>query len=241
MALVRLNRALIEERRVGAGLTLQQLADRIGADRHLFRQSVHDDDVALGAVVRLAEALDVSLDQLVTEDPIERPATDDARATAAVATAGGLTRWQLARALHWTLPRAGSALRHAEHRLRGTGLRLRRVGPQTFRVEADLGCLADGERFSLSHVSLEDTGLPANVAAVLLGIVRGYGTQRWLDDNVPDDDNCIEVLRRAGLVVKHDQVVDVLPAVGYSLCLDGWDSPDREPKRDPILGLLRRI
>ena len=242
MALVRLNRALIEDRRVAAGLTLQQLADRIGGDRHLFRDSVHDDDVPIGVVARLAEALDVTIDDLVREEPAPPvPASDQAKATAAVADQNGLTRAQLARALGWTLPQAGAALRHVEHRLRGTGLRLRRVGPQAFRIEPDLATLTAGERLRLSEVSIDDAGLPANVAAVLLGIVRGYGTKRWLEDNVAADDNCIEVLRRAGLVVEHDRLVDILPAVGYSLCLEGWESPDEEPKRDPILGLLRRL
>jgi hypothetical protein len=36
-----------------------------------------------------------------------------------------------------------------------------------------------GERLRLSHLVIDEDGLPANVAAMLLAIVRGYGTRRW--------------------------------------------------------------
>ena len=54
------------------------------------------------------------------------------------------------------------------------------------------------------------------LSAVLLTIVRGYGSRRWVEDNVAVDDNCLEVLKRAGLVAQHGHHLEVAPAVGYS-------------------------
>ena len=62
-----------------------------------------------------------------------------------------------------------------------------------------------------------------------------------MNDNVEPDDNCLEVLRRAGLVNQRERGVDIVPAVGYSLGLPGWDSPDVEPKREVLLGLFRHL
>ncbi len=242
MVPVRLNRTLIEERRVAAGLTLQQLADRVGITRGFLRSSIHDDGVSIGVAVRLSETLDIPLAELLSDEPVEPiQVSDEVRAAAALADKPSLTRAQLAGLFGWTLTQASAALRRVERRLQGTGLRLRRCGPQTFRIEADLRVLNQEERFRLRHLGIEDQGLPAHVAAVLLSIVRGYGTRRWMEDNVAPDDNCIEFLRRAGLVFTHHQIIEILPAVGYSLGLEGWDSPDVSPQPDPLASLFRRL
>ncbi len=229
--MVRLNRSLIDERRVAAGLTMQQLVDRIGVRRQFLNGYAADDDtMPIGVLVRLSETLDIPLDQLIHPNPAEPPVpSDDARATAAIFDSSPITRSQLAVALGWTLPAVAASLRRIELRLHGTGLRLRRVGPQSHRIEADLSCLSVGERLRLSHIMIAEDALPANVASVLLAIVRGYGNRRWIQDKVAPDDNCLEVLQRAGLVVAQGRRIDIDPAVGFSLGLQGWDSPDETP------------
>ena len=111
VAAVRLNRALIDERRVASGLTLQQLADRIGTNRWFLRSSVHDDDVPIGVIVRLAETLDIPVADLLDQDMAEpTPPRNHVRAAAALAETPGLTRSQLARLFGWTR----ASLRRAE-------------------------------------------------------------------------------------------------------------------------------
>lgn len=243
MALAHLNRELVDERRVAAGLTIQQLAERVGVDRWFLRQSSRDDDgVPIGVFLRLSETLDIPLEDLLRADPAGLgPMSEDARAMAALADRGQMTRAQLAAVFMWTLPQTAAALQRIDRRLRGTGLRLRRVGPQAYRIDADLSHLSVAERAHLRHLEMDETGLAPNVAAMLLAIVRGYGTRTWVNDNVEPDDNCIEDLRRAGLVNQHERGIDIVPAVGYSLGLPGWDSPDVEPKRDVLLALFRRL
>lgn len=245
MAVVRLNRPLIDDRRVAAGLPLQHLADRVGLDRRvLHRAAPHDGDgdVPIDALVRLSEALDLPLEDLISEDWAEpEPTPDDARAAAALIDHGQLTRSQLAETMSWTLPEAAAALLGVERRLRGTGLCLRRVGAQAYRIEADLRCLTAVERARLRRLEIREGALGADVAAVLLAAVRGHVTDRWLQANVGPDDNCAEVLLQARLVVRQQYGLEITPAVGYSLGLHGWDSPDELPTRDPLADLFRRL
>jgi len=245
LAVVRLNRRLINDRRIAAGLTLQQLADRAGVDRwllHLAEPHDGDGDVAIDALVRLSDALDLSLEDLISEDPSEPgPPADGARAAAALVDHGRLTRSQLAETLGWTLPDAAAALRRVERSLRGSGLRLRRVGAQAYRIEADLRCLTPLERGRLRHLEIREGELGADVAAVLLAVVRGLVTEKWLKANVGPDDNAAEVLLQARLVLCQHHGLEITPAVGYSLDLHGWDSPDELPTRDPLVDLFRRL
>ena len=96
---------------------------------------------------------------------------------------------------------------------------------------------ADHRRIPDAGGSLVGPALPPSCSPSC----RAYRTNRWVEDNVAPDDNCLEVLRRAGLVVHRQHFVEIAPKVGYNLGLHGWDSPDEEPKPDVLVGLFRQL
>ena len=140
-----INWALVEQRRIAAGISRAELADRVGTGTvtgpvRLWRDAEHH-DITLGVLERLCAVLDLHPVELFTPPPRreQRPmpaapaevAGDDVVVEAALLTlavharrVAAVGRAALAAALGWTLPRLGDALARLGERLDGTGVRV---------------------------------------------------------------------------------------------------------------------
>jgi transcriptional regulator with XRE-family HTH domain len=229
---------LISERRAAAGLTVRQLADQLGIDARTLadfeRAFTHDAGaMTVGLLLRICQALDLELAEVI-DPPTAAPqeSADDRKVEAALVEHGGvLTRDDLAAALSWPLARLERALLSLEHRPKPTGLRLRRVGWNSYALGPNLGVLTGEERRRLHRTHSGRVGLAESVAFILLGVVSGYRSQDWLLRLPADDRGGIELLARQGLIEPSSQdrwqpTADVL----YSLCLrDGDDGETATP------------
>jgi transcriptional regulator with XRE-family HTH domain len=226
-----LNWSLICERRAAAGLTVRQLADRLGVDagtlQDIERGFADDADaVTVGLLRRICQAVDLDPAEVIDPPRTTPPEpADDRKVEAALVEHGGvLTRDDLAAALSWPLARLERALLSLERRLKPTGLRLRRVGWNSYTLGPNLGVLTGEERRQLHRNHTGRVGLTESVAFILLGVVNGYRSEDWLLRLPADDRRGIELLARQGLIEPSSQdrweptwqpTADVL----YSLCL----------------------
>jgi transcriptional regulator with XRE-family HTH domain len=200
------NGLLITERRVAAGLTIRQLAERLGVDARRLEllERALGDQVSVYLLERVCTALDLDPAE-VLEPPAAAPpvtvAADDRKVEAALAEHGGvLTRDDLAAALGWPLARLERALLALARRLRPTGLRLRQVTWNSYTLSPNLGVLGGEERRQLHRLRAGRTGLAESVAFILLGVVNGYRSQNWLFRLPPEDRQGVELLVRQGLI-----------------------------------------
>jgi transcriptional regulator with XRE-family HTH domain len=167
---------LISERRAAAGLTVRQLADQLGIDARTLadfeRNFSHDAGaIPVDLLHRICQALDLELAEVI-DPPTAAPQenADDRKFEAALVEHGGvLTRDDLAAALSWPLTRLERALLSLEHRLKPTGLRLRRVGWNSYALGPNLGVLTGEERRRLHRTHVGRVGLTESVAFILLG------------------------------------------------------------------------
>lgn len=233
-----INGRLISERRAAAGLTIRQLADQLGIDAgtlaNFERTFAYDAcAVTVGLLRRMCQALDLEPAEVIdppTTAPLE--SADDRKVEAALVEHGGvLTRDDLAAALSWPLARVEQALLSLEHRLKPTGLRLRRVGWNSYTLGPNLGVLTGEERRRLHRTYTGRVGLTESVAFILLGVVNGYRSEDWVLRLPADDRRGIELLARQGLIEPSSQdrweptwqpTADVL----YSLCLRDEDDEE---------------
>jgi transcriptional regulator with XRE-family HTH domain len=226
------NGELVRARRLAAGLTPQELADRIGLTSELLwaiERGASDDlqHVPLLAILGLAEALDFRPGELL--DPPAREASntstsestmaqpDEVKLEAALLQYGAaITRDDLASAFGWTLHRVEVALQGLAHRLQVTGSRLRRASWNSYIIEPARHALAANEQAALQRVSSERIPLSPAAAAVLYTIMFYTST---LPKHAGGRDALAELWQR-GLVKDSGRHLQPADEVLYSLRLD---------------------
>jgi transcriptional regulator with XRE-family HTH domain len=203
------NPQLITERRIAAGLTIRQLAERLGIDAWTLEQLERGigrggERVSVAELTRICAALDLDPAQVIgmpVTGSAAPAAADDRKVEAALIEHGAVvTRDDLAAALGWPLARLERALLALERRLKPTGLRLRRAGWNSYTLGPNLDVLTGEERRRLNRIHAGRAGLTDSVAFILLAVVTGYRTEDWLLRLPPDDRRGIELLARQELI-----------------------------------------
>lgn len=230
-----------EHRRIAAGLTRNQLADRIGATPPLGLQRLwHDSDhdsLPLGLLERLCEALDLHPVELfatsATHDarppaPAEM-ASDDAVVEAALAILasgvdeadGAVSRGRLAEALAWPLARLDAALATLDDRLAVAGVRIDADGRGGLRgLQPRGGLLTIAEREALHQLRALAAPLREDTARGLYAITV-LGQLASEDDIALSPGIAIELQQR-GLIRRRAGgfYLDPSADVRFSLLLD---------------------
>lgn len=192
--------ALVEQRRVAAGMTHAQLAQRVGVAAvtgpvRLWCDRDHD-TVRLGLLERLCQVLDLHPVELFTAPtrvrqrravrPADRPA-DDQVLEAALATTGAASsatgrhpapvgRAELADALGWPLHRLAAAAATLEDTLAGRGVRINNDVVGDGRAVHDLqprsGLLTPDQCEALHRLAYADERLDVDAVRALYAIAQ---------------------------------------------------------------------
>jgi DNA-binding Xre family transcriptional regulator len=220
-----MNVKLIEERRVAAGLTISELAQRVGLPVEALsclHESGERERITLGTLLALCHVLHLEPTELL--DPYASDATDvaDARKVhAAIAESpSGLTAEEIATALGWTLPHVRAALAAAAAELRSTGLRLRRGQFDRLTVGPDLSALTADERSRCRQAHPTAQGHHRAMVKALYCIAAGYGRTEFFVRCPERDGNLVELLVGLGLTVENGRCLDLSDDVVFSLRLD---------------------
>lgn len=232
--------ALVEQRRVAAGMTHAQLADRVGAaaatgPARLWTDNDHD-TIPLGILERLCQILDLHPSELFrapTHAAQRRAQTappapaDVVVIAAALATLTGppgragttVNSARLADALGWTLDRLGDALAALDEQLADTGVRIDHdptpTSPPAVRgLRARDRNLTDQQRTALHRLHDADPSLDADLARVLDAIAHSPRAVTERQQSL--DPAAVVALQQRGLVRRH-------PGGGYLELTDDAD------------------
>jgi transcriptional regulator with XRE-family HTH domain len=179
-----LNSRLLQERRLALGLSLAQMANRIGISSPslaLLERGRGHGDTTLATACRIARELNTTLASLVEqEDPPQPPADDDRRVEAAIHEAGRqLWLADLCQALDMCRPRVQAALGTLERRLEGTGTFLRRSGAAYSFGPRD-GILSTADREGLARVRRSRSEIDIGEARMLRRAMLGQLDDAYL-------------------------------------------------------------
>lgn len=219
--------ALVEQRRVAAGMTHAQLADRVGAGAatgpaRLWTDTDHD-TVPLGVLERLCQVLDLHPTELFraptratqrrAQQPLPAP-TDVAVIAAALATltsppgrtGPAIDPARLAIALGWTLDRLADALAVLDDQLSDTGLRIDHdpapTTPAPVRgLRARDRSLTEAQRTALHRLPEPDPVLDLETARVLDTIARA--PRGVTERDRAFDPAAVVALQQRGLIQRH--------------------------------------
>lgn len=221
-----INWSLVEQRRIAAGLTQAQLADRVGAGAatgrgRLWTDNDHD-RVPLGLLERLCQVLDLHPTELFCPPtraaqrrahPPAEPPTDVTVLQAALATltapTGGsgvpVAPAALAEALGWPLDRLTTALTVLTEQLADTGLRVDTdpapTGTPVRGLRARDRHLTDDQRTALHLLRDLDPPLDAEAARILDTIARNPRAFTERDRDL--DPAALVALQQRGLIRRH--------------------------------------
>lgn len=221
-----INWSLVEQRRIAAGLTQAQLADRVGAGAatgrgRLWTDNDHD-GVSLGLLERLCRVLDLHPTELFcpptrvaqrralppVETPTDVTVLEAALATLTAPTGGSGVRVApaaLADALGWSLDRLTIALTVLTERLSDTGIRVDTdpapTGTPVRGLRARDRHLTDDQRTALHRLDRLEPPLDAEAARVLDAIARTPRGFTERDRNL--DPAALIALQQRGLIRRH--------------------------------------
>ena len=225
-----INWALIEQRRIAAGMTHAQLAARAGPGAvtgppRLWTDSDHD-AVPLGLLERLCQVLDLHPAELFQPParaaqrralcPAGPPADETVleAALATVTTPSGhpgtpIAPAALADALGWSLERLNTALAALTDHLAGTGIRIDTdpapAGTPLRGLRARDRHLSDGQRAALHRLRHATAPLDAGAARVLYAVAHPRGT---LTEGDAPDPATVVALQQRGIIRRR-------PRAGY--------------------------
>jgi len=225
-----INWALIEQRRIAAGMTHAQLAARAGPGAvtgppRLWTDNDHD-AVPLGLLERLCQVLDLHPAELfrpparAAQRRALRPAgppgdeTVLEAALATVTTPSGqsgtpITPAALADVLGWSLERLTTALAALTDHLAGTGIRIDTdpapAGTPLRGLRARDQHLSDGQRAALHQLRNAGTPLDADTAQVLYAVAHPCGA---LTEGDAADPATVVALQQRGIIRRR-------PRAGY--------------------------
>lgn len=240
-----LDQRLIDQRRIAAGLTIWQLADRLGLNvevvrslteiEEFSRDSEQLDRLGFGTIRHLCTLLDIDLNQLLASTDRERPPTaaaDDVKVEAALADHGtAVTQEDLAATLGWPLPRLQAALHMLERRCLPTGVRLRRVGWNSYALTANLQALSGEQTAHLHRAHGDHQPLTPHAAATLLAAIERVDHTAWLEHEFYGQHReGVQFLQQHGLVTADRPGMQPSDDVIFSLRLRYWGY---EPTDDP--------
>ncbi|MEU4377118.1 hypothetical protein ACFU8R_14445 [Pseudonocardia alni] len=238
--------ALVEQRRVAAGMTHTELADRVGAGAvtgpaRLWTDNDHD-TVALGLLERLCQVLDLHPTELFrapTRNAQRRhqlahaePA-DVAVLAAALATVtcppgrapAAVSSARLADALGWPLARIGDALAALDAQLADTGLRIDHdpaaTSPPPVRgLHARDRHLTDTQRAALHRLHNPEPSLDVEIARLLYAIA--HDPRSITERHLAYDPAAVVALQQRGLVRRHTggSYLELTEDAHYSLAAD---------------------
>ncbi|WP_224400954.1 helix-turn-helix transcriptional regulator [Pseudonocardia sp. ICBG1034] len=238
--------ALVEQRRVAAGMTHTELADRVGAGAvtgpaRLWTDNDHD-TVSLGLLERLCQVLDLHPTELFrapTRNAQRRrqlahdePA-DVAVIAAALATVtcppgrvpAAVNPARLAEALGWTLARLADALAALAAQLDDTGLRIEHdpaaTSPAPIRgLRAQDRCLTDTQRVALHRLHDPEPGLDVEIARLLYAIA--HDPRSITERHLAYDPAAVVALQQRGLIRRHPGggYLELTDDAHYSLAAD---------------------
>jgi DNA-binding Xre family transcriptional regulator len=218
-----INWALIEQRRIAAGMTHAQLAARAGPGAvtgppRLWADNDHD-AVPLGLLERLCQVLDLHPAELFQPParaaqrrralPPSGPPGDETvleAALATVTTPSGhpgtpITPAALADALGWSLERLTTALAALTEHLAGTGIRIDTdpapAGTPLRGLRARDRHLSDGQRAALHRLRHATAPLDAGAARVLYAVAHPRGT---LTEGDAPDPVTVVALQQRGII-----------------------------------------
>ena len=214
-----INWALIEQRRIAAGMTHAQLAARAGPGAVTgpprLRTGNDHDAVPLGLLERLCQVLDLHPAELfqpparAAQRRALRPAGPPADETvleaalATVTTPSGqpgtpITPAALADALGWSLERLDTALAVLTEHLAGTGIRIDTdpapAGTPVRGLRARDRHLSDGQRAALHQLRNTGTPLDADTARVLYAVTHLPGA--FTEGDAPDPATVVDLQQR---------------------------------------------
>lgn len=243
-----INWALVEQRRIAAGLSHAELRVRVGASPvtgppRLWQDSAHD-TVELGVLERLCQVLDLDPAELFSAatqpalpDPAPTPVTgDDQILEAALATLtaaasdmtslddpGPVSMGALACALEWPLARLEAALASLEDALAERG---QRIDIDTYHQARPLhglrprdDLLTDSQRQALHRIRLIYQPLHPDTARVLHTATQ---PGRCVEYQVVIGYNPAVLLQRQGLLQRHPgaHYLELTDDVRFALMLD---------------------
>ena len=215
-----INWALIEQRRIAAGMTHAQLAARAGPGAvtgppRLWTDNDHD-AVPLGLLERLCQVLDLHPAELFQPParaaqrrralPPSGPPGDETvleAALATVTTPSGqpgtpITPAALADALGWSLERLTTTLAALTEHLAGTGIRIDTdpapAGTPVRGLRARDRHLSDGQRAALHQLPNAGTPLDADTARVLYAVAHLPGA--FTEGDAPDPATVVALQQR---------------------------------------------
>lgn len=178
--------AEVRRLRLQAGLSTRCLGRLTGVSATTIRgieDGSNHEQLPLLLVARLADALDVTPQELFARPPIE-PALaggDDRVVEAALQCRSGVTSaYDLATCLGWTLDKVVRALDVLDRRLDGTGTRLHRNSWQQRAIRPSTELLSDDQQRALHRLGPSHRGLTQSSARLLLAAARGELDDRWL-------------------------------------------------------------
>jgi DNA-binding Xre family transcriptional regulator len=244
-----INWKLVEQRRIAAGLTRAELAERLGrngttTDYLWPSRAWHDedhDDIRLEVLERLCEALDLHPDELFTAPtraaqprrmpaPPAASASDDAVLEAALTTlTDPVGHGGVADALGWPLDRLGAALAVLDERLADTGIRVDHDSRPLATIRGlrpRAALLSDAQRKSLHRLSDLDGGHDPRDARTLYEIaILGFGPTETSD--TIDPAAAIKFQRQGYVRRRHNsERLTASYDLVYSLMLAGPDTYD---------------
>jgi transcriptional regulator with XRE-family HTH domain len=233
---VKLDIALIRERRQSLGMSGRELGRRLGRSSTWWmtlENGRDHDEVTLGFLERLSEVLEVEAAALLgrAAGPQDASsASDTAKLEAALAEAGrAVPPEQLAAALGWPLSRLTAGVEALRARQAGTGLRVYNgIGLHLRPAETVLGA-SERRRLHTQRRALH--GLRRDEAQLMLKVLRGEVAGEWEQRAGNNDRVTLGTLLRQGLVKRHGDGYRMTPAVGYSLSV--VKSPGKRPRSAP--------
>lgn len=242
-----INWALVEQRRIAAGMTHAQLAQRVGVAAvtgpvRLWHDRDHD-TVRLGLLERLCQVLDLHPVELFTapttraqqrralqpaDDPPDEQVLEAALATLAASSASGqqptpIGRAGLVDALGWPLHRLAAALAALDHTLADRGVRIDEDVDGDDRAVHGLrprsGLLTPAQREALHRRAQADEPLDVDAVRALYAIAQP--DSRYTERHTVIGTDAIR-LQQLGLVHRRHRArnLELADDVRYGLLLD---------------------
>lgn len=214
------------EYRQARGLSIAQVAERVGISRHaadlLDRSDLAWRSLTFDQLTSLAASYGIHLDDLIDRLTVHRPLlpSDDAtKLEAALSYAGELRRDDIATIFGWTLERTEAAFSALVDALRGRGQALARPSPESYRLITRPDILGYDQPSRLIEACGTNQAGPtvaeANVIRMLADMPRQRGCRELFCD--PDEQAAVNRLLAAGTLAEWDDTLALAADVAFSI------------------------